>query len=382
MKYANFINSKNTNSKVVELKLNGEVTATGTITPSQTNGFVLSEAIGYFSNEGYRVKLLINSYGGNLISTMSVISQVEKHKVDTHITGVAFSSAGLIAIAGNNRTINNYGSIMVHSANIAGEEGQTESEKAGIESFNNSITRIISDRTSITHDSVSEMMKTDTFIDSDQALSYGMVDNIVQTGKPKLEVTNSIANVFENACKTYNSINNDLQMEWENKFNDLQKEFIVNEARLKETDNKYLNIAKEKDALAKDKAELEKKVSELSEQVDKAIEAEANNFLNSKNIKLEGKALDLFINSYKGDKEGAMALMASVPTAPAEDLTDFTNTGKKGEQGLSIETLNYYENDPKGQKELFDMGCVDATMHKYDNICKQISNAIKKGDIK
>lgn len=377
MNYGDFINKVDESNKAIELKLQGEITRIGSITPDATNGFLLAEALGYYGNQGFEMTLDINSFGGNIVASMSVISQVKKHKVNTHISGVAFSSAGLISMAGSKRTMNDYSQLMIHSANIPDATELSESEKAGIEAFNNSITTIITNSSNIDSDRIKGMLAKDTFIDSSQAIEMGLVDEVIETGNKALDMSLSIENIYVNAYQL-NKIEKK-KMDFENKYNDALKEKAELEGRLSEVDNKYKELATELDTLKEVNNALNEKKEELEKELLAVVDAEAKAYLVSKNMTLEGKGLDMFINAYREDKETAKELFASVKVTPAVDINNFI----EGAEGKSkTEMLNYYLNDPKGQEELEKMGENEATATKYNNLHEEIRMAIQNGEIK
>ena len=68
---------------------------------------IVTNAIHKFWNNNKDITININSPGGSFDATLSIITAIRntENKVITNITGVAFSAAAYIALAGNERNI-------------------------------------------------------------------------------------------------------------------------------------------------------------------------------------------------------------------------------------------------------------------------------------
>lgn len=133
--------------------------------------------------------LNINSRGGDVFACFSMVEQIEKLKkpINTHVSGMAFSCAFILAISGRNRTCYKHSSYMIHSIgrsynNYTAREsfqylgGLTES----FQNMENSWRSIILQKTKIGKRKLESMLgKGDWYMTPKEALELGVVDKIV-----------------------------------------------------------------------------------------------------------------------------------------------------------------------------------------------------------
>jgi ATP-dependent protease ClpP protease subunit len=360
-KYGDYINKIEGNT--VELALRGDIVDRGETNHQQMNGYMLAEAIGFFGNQGKEIKLNINSPGGGFLSTLPVVHAVEKHSVNTHVEGLAASSAGVIAMSGAERTMNDFAQLMVHSVHVGSGKKPTVSQQEALSALNGTLSTIITNRSNREPEQVSEMLSKDTWIKASEAKSYDMIDKVLTTGKRQLEVTNSLHEMYLNACKITN-VKTEKEKEMDENLlkekADLQAKYDVLQNRMESVDSKYDTLLETETTLKAENKALTEEKEELQKELNASKEAEANAFLNSKSVKLEGKTLEMFINMYEQDKEAAIGFIAAMPVSAPTNLANFTNKGGEstGETLIHGKNLEFW-NSEEGEAEigkLYDNG--------------------------
>lgn len=141
-----------------------------------------------------RIKIYINSIGGSVIDGQSIFDAIVNSKttVDTYITGLAASIAGVIWLGGKNRYIADYGLFMAHSPYV--ENGPLTSEY--LDRTRVSLITMICARTGVSNDKVSEMLNGETWMDAEEALKEGFATEIVNSGEANKKRINKQSDVY------------------------------------------------------------------------------------------------------------------------------------------------------------------------------------------
>jgi ATP-dependent protease ClpP protease subunit len=132
----------------------------------------------YLQDKCSKINVRINSIGGSVLDGYSIVSAIltSKIPVDTYIDGLAASISGVIALCGKKVRMMDYGTLMMHNAS-----GSDDLEVLAL--VNNTISTIISNRTSKTKEEISAMMEVETYLLADEALNMGLVDEVINTSK-------------------------------------------------------------------------------------------------------------------------------------------------------------------------------------------------------
>jgi len=139
----------------------------------------------------------INSSGGEVGSALAIYNQLLEHpgKVTTIVDGYAFSSAGWIALAGEDRQICNGGLFMMHNpymyARIDSAKEMTNISNRW-ESHRKSIVDIFTSRTSMKAEEVSNLMEVETYLSASEAVGKGLF-HTVRNGKPQTSLLNCLS---------------------------------------------------------------------------------------------------------------------------------------------------------------------------------------------
>lgn len=251
-----------------------------------------------------RIQVWINSLGGSMIDGYNIASAILKTKtpVDTYNVGLAASMAGVIFMCGRNRVMMDYAQFMMHPV-------QNAVDKKLIKSFTDSASSLLSSKSDITQEQVSELMNETTWLNAEQCLAKGFcteIEKVANVNKKRM----STANV-ENFLKEASLITNKLIqpktiIKMENNFTKVTMRLKLNDAARQE------DVVAEIDKIENRANELETQLSDLTidaqnkatksqEQLDKmkatidkltAEYEKATNDLKDANDKLEAVATD------------------------------------------------------------------------------------------
>lgn len=127
--------------------------------------------------------IYINTPGGDLDATFSIISSIKASRtpVYTYVIGTAYSGGFFIAISGHKRFGFSHSSYMFHEGS-AMDMGDAHKFLQRAEFYKvqlKRIKRIVIENTKITSQKYKEVKTNDWFMDSEEALRYGVIDEIV-----------------------------------------------------------------------------------------------------------------------------------------------------------------------------------------------------------
>lgn len=127
-----------------------------------------------------RIQVWINSVGGSVVDGYNICNAIlkTKTKVDTYCAGIAASMAGVIFQCGRKRIMADYGILMYHNP----YSGQSADQDSGVlASMKESLNRIICQKSGMDAQAVSVMMDRTTFINSEEARTMNLCDEIEST---------------------------------------------------------------------------------------------------------------------------------------------------------------------------------------------------------
>ncbi len=129
------------------------------------------------------IKILINSYGGDIDATLSLIDviKISKTPVYTYNVGVAMSGGFYILIAGHKKYALRNSQSLAHQGS-GGFEGTAEEIKSHTAQYNKLLARLfdhILECTKIPKDLLNKKKKTEWFINGEEQVELGVVDEII-----------------------------------------------------------------------------------------------------------------------------------------------------------------------------------------------------------
>jgi len=129
------------------------------------------------------IELHIHSEGGSAFSGMAAMDAIMRCKtpIHTYVDGSAASAATLMSVAGAKRFINKNSFILIHqlSTFVAGKYEEFKDEIRNQELLMNTIRQTYKERSKMTEEQITELLKHDLWLDAKTALEYGLVDEIV-----------------------------------------------------------------------------------------------------------------------------------------------------------------------------------------------------------
>lgn len=125
----------------------------------------------------------VNSPGGDVFEAATIYNLLAQHKgnVTVNILGLAASAASVISMAGDKIKIAKNGFLMIHNAwsCVCGNKDDLREYANILEKFDQSILDTYTGRSSLDEKKIEKMMKEETWISADDAIEYGMADEII-----------------------------------------------------------------------------------------------------------------------------------------------------------------------------------------------------------
>lgn len=267
------------------------------------------------------IDVYINSNGGVVDTAIAINNALRRHKakVTVNIDGIAASAATLITCAGDIVRMPKNALFMIHNpSTIAmGDSEEMRKQADVLEKYKNSITETYLQKVNIDKEKLSELMDNETWLNAEEALEYGFIDEItentdIQVVENKVISNNMVFNMaeFKNFNVDKNKKNNGkgsgrmTKDEIKAQFPDIYSE-IVNEGKeigVKEERTRIQeieNLGYNHEVVDKAKFEEPKNARDLALEIVSLMKQENQNKLNR--IQDEGKPLN---NTPKGNDDG------------------------------------------------------------------------------
>ena len=159
--------------------LNGEIT-------DNSSNIVVAQLQYLDSLNNDDISLYINSPGGSITAGMAIFDTMNfiKSDVSTICVGMAASMAAFLLSSGEKgkRYILPNAEVMIHQP-LGGAQGQATEIKIAAErilKLKKKLNKILSDNTGKDIDTIDNDTERDYFMDSDEALNYGIVDKVLK----------------------------------------------------------------------------------------------------------------------------------------------------------------------------------------------------------
>ena len=159
--------------------LNGEIT-------DNSSNIVVAQLLYLDSLYNDDISLYINSPGGSITAGMAIFDTMNfiKSDISTICVGMAASMAAFLLSSGEKgkRYILPNAEVMIHQP-LGGAQGQATEIKIAAErilKLKKKLNKILSDNTGKDIDTIDNDTERDYFMDSDEALNYGIVDKVLK----------------------------------------------------------------------------------------------------------------------------------------------------------------------------------------------------------
>ena len=148
------------------------------------------------------IEIEVNSPGGDVFAGSEIYTALKEYPGNVHvkIVGVGASIASVIAMAGNKVSISPTAQIMIHNvqSGMNGDYRDLQSRADALKSMNVSISNAYEIKTGLPQDKLLEMMNKETWLNAQEALSLGFVDEIMfQNTSNYVASTNGLGLPFE-----------------------------------------------------------------------------------------------------------------------------------------------------------------------------------------
>lgn len=126
----------------------------------------------------------INSPGGNYFEGVAIYNLLRRHPqaIDVQILGIAASAASIIAMAGDTVAIAHNAEIMIHQAQgvFFGNADDMEGAIPVLRKLDNAMVDVYASRTGKSADELLAMMRAETYVGGEDAVSAGFADSVMQ----------------------------------------------------------------------------------------------------------------------------------------------------------------------------------------------------------
>lgn len=130
------------------------------------------------------LSIRINSNGGSVTSGWAIYNVLKQHRAfkTIYVDGIAASMGAFIAMAGDEILMSNAGLLMIHKPwGIAmGEAEELRQEADTLDKMFNIAVKIHAERTGTSEDDVRDMMTKTTYLNAEEALELGFIDEIIE----------------------------------------------------------------------------------------------------------------------------------------------------------------------------------------------------------
>ena len=145
------------------------------------DGDYFAQELNWLGREYDEITIRINSFGGDFNQGLSIVSEIRASKafIITVVEGVAASMAGVIALAGDERRMNDYARIMLHLAYFVDDKGNkvtslSKKDQKAIGQMNGIMTDILA-RIGKDTDSIKAILEAETWYDAATSQKEGLV---------------------------------------------------------------------------------------------------------------------------------------------------------------------------------------------------------------
>jgi ATP-dependent Clp protease, protease subunit len=131
------------------------------------------------------IKIMIDSYGGYVYQCMGLVGIMEKSttKIHTYVTGAAMSCGFIMLICGDKRFAYKHATPMYHqvSTGFWGKTQDMEESYKETKRLQKKFESLTIEKTNISKSKLEEILKTkqDWYMDAEEALSVGVIDEII-----------------------------------------------------------------------------------------------------------------------------------------------------------------------------------------------------------
>lgn len=173
--------SEGTEKEEIEVKVYGEIVNIPCWDGDVSANSLKSEIDKYPNAK--KISVRINSPGGDVFEAQAIYNILKNHpaEVEVHIDALAASAATLIASAGNKIIMYNNALFMIHNpwTWATGEEKDFIKKANLLATIKETLLNVYETHATATREEISNMMNEETWLTADEALSYGLIHEVV-----------------------------------------------------------------------------------------------------------------------------------------------------------------------------------------------------------
>ncbi len=164
-------------------------------------------------NEGKPVNVLIDSLGGSLATALSIASAFKNHgDVTVHFVGMNASAATIASLGARHITMDASAMYLVHKCSaeffewgnlnadqLAAVRDNCEAAIRDLNKLDNNVASMYASKTSKPHADLLDLMREGGWLNANEALEWGFVDEITDLGETKPVLTDAVASALAEA---------------------------------------------------------------------------------------------------------------------------------------------------------------------------------------
>lgn len=181
-----------------------EISLYGVIDGSNISAQSIKEALDELHPDS--ITLRINSVGGDIQEGIAIANIIKSYGVPTtaYIDSLCASIATVIAVSADKVVMAGNASFMIHKARVVVADSVTAKElitlSEAVESMNQAIKQSYLDKgVKLSESKLDSLMDKETWLNAQEALNYGFVDEIGKATKATACATRQMLNMYENA---------------------------------------------------------------------------------------------------------------------------------------------------------------------------------------
>ena len=167
-----------------EMLMRREIECMGEVTLESVNSLILQLRYLQRENPEEEITMYINSPGGEVTSGLALydVMKAVSCPIRTVCIGIAASMGALLFISGDKRDIMPHARVMIHEpmiGTVSGNALKIDNISKDLMKIRNITGTIIAEHTGRKLDEILEKTSTDSYFDAEEAVAFGMADNIV-----------------------------------------------------------------------------------------------------------------------------------------------------------------------------------------------------------
>lgn len=168
-----------------EMLKNREIELVGPVDIKSANSLITQLLYLQKEEPEQEIKMYIDSPGGNVVNGLAIydVMQAISCPVTTICRGYAASMGAIIFAAGDKRQMLKHSKLMIHDpmANVGGSALEMQENTRRLMETRECLAKILAEKTGKKLDEIYEETKQDRYFDAEEAIEFGLADEILTT---------------------------------------------------------------------------------------------------------------------------------------------------------------------------------------------------------